>query len=102
MLRLDADRPVSFCDHLTRRNFLHVGALTTLGVTLPGFLAQKAAGAVQDRDVNCVMLFLLGGPSQIDTWDPKPKAPAEIRGPFQPIATNVPGLEISEIFPRMA
>jgi hypothetical protein len=102
MLRLDADRPVSFCDHLTRRDFLHVGALTSLGLTLPGFFAQKAAGAVQDRDVNCIMLFLLGGPSHIDTWDPKPKAPAEIRGPFKPIATNVPGMEITEIFPRMA
>ncbi len=102
MLRLDADRPVSFCDHLSRRDFLHVGALVPLGLTLPAFLAQKAAGAVQDRDVNCIMLFLLGGPSHIDTWDPKPKAPAEIRGPFKPIATRVPGMEITEIFPRMA
>jgi hypothetical protein len=102
MLRLDAPRPVTFCDGLTRRDFLHVGALAPLGLTLPGFLAQKAAGAVADRDVNCIMLFLVGGPSQIDTWDPKPRAPAEVRGPFQPIATNVPGLQISEIFPRMA
>jgi hypothetical protein len=102
MLRLDALKPVSFCDNLTRRDFLHVGALTSLGLTLPGFLAQKAAGAVADRDVNCIMLFLLGGPSHIDTWDPKPKAPAEIRGPFKPIATSVPSMEITEIFPRMA
>src|SRR5947208_1466272 len=65
-------------------------------------MAQKAAGAVPDRDVNCIMLFLLGGPSHIDTWDPKPKAPAEIRGPFQPIQTNATGIEVSEIFPRMA
>ena len=57
---------------------------------LPGFMAQKAAGAVKDRDMNCIMLFLVGGPSHIDTWDPKPKAPAEVRGPFQPIATNAP------------
>jgi hypothetical protein len=48
------------------------------------------------------MLVLVGGPSQIDTWDPKPHAPAEVRGPFQPIATAVPGMQISEIFPRMA
>ena len=48
------------------------------------------------------MLFLVGGPSQIDTWDPKPNAPAEVRGPFKPIATNVPGMQISEIFPKMA
>jgi hypothetical protein len=48
------------------------------------------------------MLFLVGGPSQIDTWDPKPKAPAEVRGPFQPIKTGAPGMEIAEIFPKMA
>src|SRR5436190_1650481 len=102
MLRLDADRPVSFCDGLTRRDFLHAGSLGALGLTLPTFLAQKAAGAVKDRDVNCIMLFLVGGPSQIDTWDPKPKAPAEVRGPFQPIATKAPGMQITEIFPKMA
>ncbi len=103
MLRLDASRPVTFCDGLTRRDFLHAGALATLGISLPGFLAQKAAGAVRnDADVNCIMLFLVGGPSHIDTWDPKPNAPAEVRGPFDPIATSVPGMQISEIFPRMA
>jgi hypothetical protein len=102
MLRLDAPRSVSFCDGLTRRDFLHAGALSALGLTLPGFLAQKAAGAVKDNDVNGIMLFLVGGPSQIDTWDPKPKAPDEIRGPFKAIDTNVPGMRISEIFPKMA
>jgi uncharacterized protein (DUF1501 family) len=102
MLRLDAPRSVSFCDGHTRRDFLHAGALATLGLTLPGFQAAKAVGAVKDGDVNCIMLFLVGGPSQLDTWDPKPDAPAEIRGPFKPIDTNVPGIRISEIFPRMA
>ena len=102
MLRLDADRSVTFCDGLTRRDFLHAGAVASLGLTLPGWMAHKAAGAVQDRDINCIMLFLVGGPSQIDTWDPKPKAPAEVRGPFQPIATSVPGMQVTEIFPKMA
>jgi uncharacterized protein DUF1501 len=102
MLRLDANRPVRFCDGWSRRDFLHAGALSTLGLTLPGFLAQRAAGQSPDRDVNCIMLFLVGGPSQLDTWDPKPRAPAEIRGPFRAISTNVPGIQISEIFPRMA
>jgi hypothetical protein len=102
MLRLDAERPVTFCDGLTRRDFLHAGALAGLGLTLPGFLAHKARGAVQDRDVNCILIFLVGGPSHIDTWDPKPKAPAEVRGPFKPIATRVPGMQIAEIFPRLA
>jgi len=102
MLRLDADRAVSFCDGWSRRDFLHAGSLSILGLSLPSFLAQKARGAVKDRDINCIMLFLVGGPSQIDTWDPKPQAPAEIRGPFQPIATKVPGMQITEIFPKMA
>jgi hypothetical protein len=102
MLRLDAPRPARFCDNLTRRDFLHAGAISSLGLTLPAFLAAKSNGAVKDDDVNCIMLFLLGGPSQIDTWDPKPKAPAEVRGPFNPINTSVPGMQIAEIFPRMA
>ena len=102
MLRFDAERAVSFCDGLTRRDFLHAGALSALGLTLPGWMEQKARGAVKDRDVNCIMLFLVGGPSHIDTWDPKPDAPAEVRGPFQPIATSVPGMRLTEIFPKMA
>jgi len=102
MFRLDADRPVEFCDGLRRRDFLHAGALAGLGLGLTDFLAMKAQGAVADKDVNCIMLFLVGGPSQLDTWDMKPDAPSEIRGPYNPIKTNVPGIEISENFPRMA
>ena len=101
MLRLDANRPATFCDGLSRRDFLHVGALVPFGLTLPNLLAAKPQGA-PDKDVNCIMLFLVGGPSHIDTWDPKPKAPAEVRGPFNPAATSVPGMQITEIFPQMA
>ena len=61
-----------------------------------------SAAEARDKDINCIMLFLLGGPSHIDTFDPKPKAPAEVRGPFQPIKTNVAGIEISEHFPQFA
>ena len=103
MLRLDAEKSVSFCDGLRRRDFLHLGALSFAGLTLPGFLRLKAAGAVTSaEDMNCILLFLVGGPSQLDTFDMKPNAPAEIRGPYQPIKTNVPGIEISEIFPRIS
>jgi hypothetical protein len=102
MLRLDAERSVSFCDGFTRRDFLHAGSVATLGLTLPGWMSLKTQGATSDQDVNCIMLFLVGGPSQIDTWDPKPKAPAEVRGPFKPIDTRVPGIQISEIFPKTA
>jgi hypothetical protein len=102
MLRLDANRAVSFCDGLTRRDFLHAGSLAALGLTLPAFVRAKEAGGVKDKDTNCIMLFLVGGPSQIDSWDPKPKAPAEVRGPFAPIKTSAQGMEIAEIFPKMA
>lgn len=103
MIRLDAERPISFCDGMTRRDFLHAGALPLAGLSLPAFSALKAEGAVRkDKDVNCIMIFMLGGPSQLDTWDMKPDAPLEIRGPYQPLETNVKGIQISEIFPRMA
>jgi hypothetical protein len=104
MLRLDADRPVRFCDGLQRRDFLHVGALTALGVSLPGLYARRAAAAEakKSKDKSCIFLMLVGAPSQQDTWDPKPNAPREIRGPFKPIATNVPCVQVSEIFPRTA
>ena len=103
MFRLDADKRVHFCDGVTRRDFLHAGALTFLGLSMPQFLRMKAAGVVKPgKDVSCIQLMLVGGPSQLDTWDMKPDAPASIRGPFKPIKTNVSGIEISEIFPRMA
>lgn len=103
MIKLDADRAVHFCDGVTRRDFLHAGAITMLGLTLPDFLGFKELGAVDpEKDINCIQLMLVGGPSQLDTWDMKPEAPDSIRGPYKPIRTNVPGIEISEIFPRMA
>src|SRR5215468_11141437 len=99
MLRLNARRGATFCDGWTRRDFLHAGALAPLSLTLPHLFAHAQAPR---RDVNCIMLFLVGGPSQLDTWDPKPDAPVEVRGPFGVTQTNVPGIQISDIFPRMA
>jgi hypothetical protein len=104
MFRLDADRPVEFCDGLRRRDFLHAGCLSFLGLGLPQVFGLQAQGAVDSdkKDVNCIHLMLVGGPSQLDTWDPKPNAPVEIRGPYKAINTNVSGIQISENFPRMA
>jgi hypothetical protein len=74
-----------------------------LGLGLSTFESLSARGAVdRDKDVNCIMLFLVGGPSQLDTWDMKPDAPSEIRGPFAPIETKVPGIQVSEAFPKLA
>src|SRR6516165_4907229 len=103
MFRLDATKPVQFCDGLTRRDFLHAGSLTALGLGLPAMQAPAQSGSVaRDRDVNCILLFLVGGPSQLDTWDMKPEAPEEIRGPFRPSTTKGPGIQVSEVFPRLA
>ena len=84
MYRVDARKPVHFCDGLTRRDFLHAGAFSTLGLGLPAFQALKAQGAVAgDRDVNCILLFLVG-PAQLDTWDMKPDAPGRFAGRSSP------------------
>jgi hypothetical protein len=84
---------------MRRRQFLQAGAAVLPGVSM--WSAQLRA-AVQVPKTSCILLMLVGGPSQLDTWDMKPEAPSDIRGPFRPIKTNVPGIEISEIFPRMA
>ncbi len=76
---------------MLRRGFLQLSALPLL----PPAKARPTA-------LSCIFLNLTGGPAHLDTWDMKPGAPSEIRGPFRPIRTNVPGIEISEIFPRMA
>lgn len=103
MIRLDADKSVQFCDGFRRRDFLHAGTLGMLGFGLTNLFALKAQGAVpEDKGLNIIQLFLVGGPSQLDTWDMKPEAPSEIRGPYKPIKTNVSGVEICEIFPQMA
>ncbi len=91
------------CNGTTRRDFLKVGALGAIGFTLADFFAAKAAGRVIGRDErSAIMIFNLGAPSQLDTFDMKPDAPAEIRGPFKPISTASPEIQISEIFPLHA
>ncbi|MCS6851918.1 MAG: DUF1501 domain-containing protein [Gemmataceae bacterium] len=92
------------CNGVTRRDFLQVGALGAIGLSLPQYLAAKEAGAVRgDADERaCILIFNLGAPSQLDTFDPKPDAPAEVRGPFKAIATKAVGVQVSEILPRLA
>ncbi len=90
---------------MSRRRLLRVGSLSLLGLHLPDFL-QASAPAPSRRaggaEKSCIFIVQGGGPSQLDTWDMKPAAPAEYRGPFKPIATRVPGLHICELMPRLA
>ncbi len=80
----------------TRREFLTVGALGPIGLSLPQFLAAKQNGRLKGDDTkSCIMIFNLGGPSHIDLWDMKPDAPSEIRGPFKPIRTKSEAIDIS-------
>jgi hypothetical protein len=92
----------TFCDGLSRRSFLRIGSLALGGITLPRILqAEQSLGQRQPHKA-VIQIFLPGGPPHQDMFDLKPTAPAEIRGEFQPIKTNVSGIEICEHFPRMA
>src|SRR5436305_1189905 len=103
MLRLTGNRATRNCAGISRRDALRVGTLGLAGLTLPGLLRARAAtGAGSHKDVSVVFLFLSGGPSHLDTYDMKPAAPAEFRGPFQPIRTKVPGIQICELMLRQA
>ena len=107
MLRVLGSRKV-FCDGLTRRDLLHVGALAPLGLSLAGWsraaapeTAPTAAGGFGSAK-RCILLYLWGSPSQIDTFDPKPNAPVEIRGDLGSIPTALPGVRAGETLPRIA
>src|SRR5947207_1001688 len=104
MLKVSGQGSVTTCDGVTRRDFLQIGALGALGFTLSNLAALQAMGAVAKGNdgKSVIMIFNLGAPSQLDTWDMKPDAPREIRGPFRPIRTNNPDIQISEIFPLHA
>ncbi len=109
------DQSLSSTDRVARREWLRVGGLSALGVSLPHLLraaetstSRPAAtpklagelGSTFGKAKNVIFLWLQGGPPQHETFDPKPDAPAEIRGPFKPIATNVPGIQFCELLPR--
>lgn len=104
MLDLVGKGRVRSCDGMLRRDLLKAGTLGAVGLSLPRLLAAREAGRTDPAkdDRACILIFNLGAPSQLDTFDMKPNAPAEIRGPFQPIRTVAPEIEISEILPRHA
>jgi hypothetical protein len=90
-----------FCDGLSRRNFLRIGAFGA-GLSLAGLLRARAAAGSPSSGKSAIMIYLPGGPPHMDMYDLKPAAPKEFRGEFKPIATNVPGVQICELFPRQA
>jgi uncharacterized protein (DUF1501 family) len=93
-------------DALSRRQLLEVGGLGMLGLSLPEFLclrASAAPGRANSRaEKSCILIVQYGGASHIDSWDPKPDAPQQIRGPYRPIDTTVPGLRVCELLPQLA
>src|SRR4051812_3494795 len=100
------------CDGRNRREILRIGGMGVLGagLSLPDLISgasqagqsEATKGSSFARAKSCILLFLMGGPPQHSTWDPKPDAPAQVRGDFGPIATNVPGVRIASLFPQLA
>ena len=82
---------------LSRRDVLKAGAVPFLGLSLPDLLAAEPR-----REKSCIFIFQYGGLSQLDSWDPKPNGPSEIRGPYKPIATRTPGFQVGELMPKLA
>ena len=98
--------PRSRCDGVTRRDFVRVGGLTALGLGLGTSLrarrASASAGVPAPRTTSCILIWLDGGPSHLETFDPKPDAPEEVRGPFSTIASAIPGIRLGECLERTA
>ncbi len=96
-------RPFSPCTGpVRRREFLRAGTLALGGITLSDVLAQRAAATESNADTSVILFWMWGGPSQLETYDMKPDAPSEYRGPLHPIRTNVPGMDICEYMPLQA
>src|SRR5476651_728029 len=92
------------CDGISRRSFLRIGALGVGAgaLTLADVFRTEARAGLRSPHKAVIEIYLAGGPPHQDMWDLKPEAPAEIRGEFNPIATRVPGLQIGEVFPKIA
>lgn len=106
-MHLPAFRQLSLPNSIRRRSLLQAGVLGLAGMTWPQLLRAQVRSSELQKDgfgraKQCILLFMWGGPSHIDTFDPKPNAPTEVRGPFATIPTNVPGIEFSEHFRRTA
>jgi hypothetical protein len=101
MFRINGDKG-SDCTGITRRSFVQGGLLGLGGLTLPDFLQAKAQANQPTRDTCVILFWLSGGPGHMETWDPKPEAPAQYRGPLGAIRTSVPGVQFGELLPNQA
>lgn len=104
MLKIFApgDRGSRFCDGISRRNFLRIGGLGAAGLSLPHLLAAESKAGIGSSQKSVILIYLVGGPPHQDMFDIKKDAPAEIAGPMRAMGTNVPGIEICDLFPQMA
>ena len=102
MLSIPGARISGFCDGLSRRNFLRIGSLGLGGLSLTDLLRAEAAVGKSDRQKSVVMIYLPGGPTQHETFDPKPDAAREIRGSYKPIPTKIPGVQYCELLPKLS
>jgi hypothetical protein len=101
--RSSRSQAAGFCDGLSRRDFLSIGGMGVVGgLSLPAVLEAETRAGIAHTHKAIINVYLPGGPSHLDMWDPKPSAPVEIRGEFKAIQTNVPGIEICEMFPKVA
>src|SRR5438128_2810168 len=93
-----------YCDGVSRRSFLKIGTLGlgASAIALPDIFRAEARAGMQSSHKAVINIFLGGGPPHQDMWEIKTEAPKEIRGEFKPIATKVPGIQIGEVFPRIA
>jgi len=97
------NRSQSHCDGISRRDFIKIGGLsmgTAMSLSLTDLLRAEARAGVRSSHKAVINVFLAGGPPHQDMWDVKTEAPSQIRGEFKPIPTNVPGIEIGEMFPE--
>ena len=101
MLTISGKR-VKLCDGLPRRDFLTIGSLALGGLSLPQLLQAEQKTGRSHPHKSVIMIYLTGGPPHQDMFDLKPSAPKEIRGPFNPISTNLPGVQVGEHFPNLA
>jgi hypothetical protein len=105
MLTIESNDRARLCDGVSRRRMIQVGTLGAFGISLRHLLGSEARASEEGKTFSkksVILIWQHGGPSQLDTFDMKPDAPLEVRGPYRPISTNLPGLEVSELCPEQA